>query len=94
MNDIGYFQKEPTPLYYDYQVAIQLVINLKFQKCTKHIHIQYYTLCEFYQHKNLVYVCTQNQAFVILTKYLSTNKFHYFHNMFNLQLVIEMRKEN
>ncbi len=37
--------------------------------------------------RTLVYVCTQNQVFVILTNYLSTNKFHYFHNMFNLQLV-------
>jgi hypothetical protein len=77
LNNIGYPQTDPTPLFGDNQSAIRLVKNPEYHKRTKHIDIQYHFIREKFENGeiDISYISTDQQVADIMTKPLPCDKF-------------------
>jgi hypothetical protein len=77
LDNIGYPQTSPTPLFGDNQSAIRLVKNPRYHKRTKHIDIQYYFIREKFENDDIdiSYISSDQQIADIMTKPLPRDKF-------------------
>lgn len=72
LNNIGFTQVNPTPLFSDYQAAIWLIHHGEFGKRTKHIYVIYRAVTEKQSLGEILttYIPTDQQKADILTKAL------------------------
>ena len=86
LNDLGFPQPKPTPLFSDNQSAIRLVQNPEFHKRTKHIDVVYHLIREIQARGEITicYVPTRLQLADILTKALTPELFQKLRAALNL----------
>uniref|UniRef100_A0A7I3ZI16 Uncharacterized protein n=1 Tax=Physcomitrium patens TaxID=3218 RepID=A0A7I3ZI16_PHYPA len=83
LTGLKFFREKTTILHFDFQSAMRLIFNSKFQSQTKCVHIKYHMISK--QIKNGV--LQTNDTFAnIFTKALSPKKFKEMHALLTIHL--------